>query len=214
MNEDYADLRHKMVEWQIRKRGFMDERALAAMERVPRHFFVPERVRHMAYEDMPLPIGQDQTISQPYIVALMVSLLGLKGEERVLEIGTGSGYQAAVLGTLAAEVHTVELVPSLAQNAERVLMELGYYNVHVHIGDGTLGWPEAAPYPAVIVSAAAPHVPAPLCEQLTEGGRLVLPVQQGYEQLLKVYTRRRDDYDERVVAPVAFVPLRGKHGWG
>ncbi len=212
MNEFAVD-RRAMVEMQLRRRGLSDERMLAAFEVVPRHLFVPEHYRFAAYDDMPLPIGYDQTISQPYIVALMISLLGLHGDECVLELGTGSGYEAALLGKLAAEVHTMELVPQLGTLAAQVLDELGCKNVHVHIGDGSLGWPEAAPYPAIIAAAAAPRVPPPLLEQLSDGGRLVLPVAAQHEQLLKVYVRRGNEYAERVVTPVAFVPMRGKHGW-
>jgi protein-L-isoaspartate(D-aspartate) O-methyltransferase len=203
-----------MVSAQMQRRGIRDDRVLEAFEQVPRHLFVPERMRHMAYEDMPLPIGRDQTISQPYIVALMTSLLELRGDERVLEVGTGSGYQAAILGRLAAEVHTVELLPDLAEHAEQLLHQLGYSNVRVHVGDGTLGWPAGAPYPAIVGTAAAPRVPPPLLDQLQEGGRLVLPVAHEYQQLLKVITRHGDDYDERVVMSVAFVPMRGRYGWG
>lgn len=213
MTDPFAMDRHHMVEMQLRHRGLHGERLLAAFEEVPRHLFVPEPSRHAAYDDMPLPIGHDQTISQPYIVGLMISLLGLQGDERVLEVGTGSGYQAALLGKLAAEVHTIELVPELALRAERLLDELGFSNVHVHVGDGSLGWPGAAPYPAIIAAAAAPHVPPPLLVQLSNGGRLVLPVANEHEQLLKVFTRDDQEYSERVVTAVAFVPLRGIHGW-
>lgn len=214
MMDDFRPERYQMVATQMQRRGIRDERILAAFEQVPRHLFVPEPMRHMAYEDMPLPIGRDQTISQPYIVALMTSLLELRGDERVLEIGTGSGYQAAILSRLAAEVYTVEVLPELAERAGQLLRELGYANIHVHVGDGTLGWPAAAPYPAIIGTAAAPRVPPPLLEQLEDGGRLVLPVAEEYQQLLKVITRRGDDYQERVATAVAFVPMRGKHGWG
>jgi protein-L-isoaspartate(D-aspartate) O-methyltransferase len=144
---------------------------------------------------------------------LMISLLDLHGDERVLEVGTGSGYQAALLGRMAWEVHTIELVPELGAEAARLLRELGYANVHVHIGDGTLGWAEAAPYRAIIGAAAAPEVPPPLLAQLADDGRLVLPVASDHEQLLQVYARRGSDYDKRVIAPVAFVPMRGRHGW-
>lgn len=213
MMEGFVEIRHEMVEGQIRQRGLQDLKVLSAFEQVPRHLFVPEPVRHAAYDDSPLPIGYGQTISQPYIVALMVSLLRLQRDERVLELGTGSGYQAAILSHLAAEVHTMELVPELGEAADQRLQEMGYTNVHVHIGDGSLGWPEAAPYPAIIASAAAPRVPPPLKEQLAEGGRLVLPVEENYEQFLKVITKRDQGYTERVVTAVAFVPMRGQHGW-
>ncbi len=213
MIDDFAAARHQMVEMQINRRGLHDARLLAAFEQVPRHLFVPERVRYAAYDDMPLPIGYDQTISQPYIVALMTGLLELNGAERVMELGTGSGYQAAILSSLAAEVHTLELVPELGEAADLLLRELGYTNVHVHIGDGSLGWPPAAPYPGIIAAAAAPEVPRPLLEQLCDGGRLVLPVVDQRLQLLKVFTKRQSEYVERVVTSVAFVPMRGKYGW-
>jgi protein-L-isoaspartate(D-aspartate) O-methyltransferase len=202
-----------MVEMQLRHRGLRGERLLSAFEQVPRHLFVPERARHAAYEDMPLPIGHDQTISQPYIVGLMLSVLELQGEERVLEIGTGSGYQAALLGRLAAEVHSVELIPELGYPADRLLRELGYTNIHVHIGDGSLGWPDASPYEGIVAAAAAPHVPPPLLQQLSDGGRLVLPVAEDHEQYLKIILRDGSRYLERVVTAVAFVPMRGKYGW-
>jgi protein-L-isoaspartate(D-aspartate) O-methyltransferase len=214
MMDVFAEQRHQMVETQISRRGLREERLLAAFEQVPRHLFVSERIRYAAYEDMPLAIGYGQTISQPYIVALMMNLLQLRGDERVLELGTGSGYQAALLGRLAAEVHSIELIPELGEAAAQLLRELGYTNVHVHIGDGTLGWPPAAPYPAIIAAAAAPRVPPPLLEQLTDNGRLVLPVAVADQQLLEVITRHGDEYGERVVTAVAFVPMRGKHGWG
>jgi protein-L-isoaspartate(D-aspartate) O-methyltransferase len=211
--DDYDAERHRMVEGQLRSRGLRDERLLGVFEQVPRHLFVPERERERAYADSPLPIGYDQTISQPYIVALMLSLLDLHGDERVLEIGTGSGYEAALLGKLAAEVHTVELLPELGQQADVLLQELGYTNVHVHIGDGSLGWPDEAPYAGIVGAAAAPQVPAPLLEQLSDGGRLVLPVAEGHDQYLKTITRSGNAYAERIVTAVAFVPMRGKHGW-
>lgn len=211
--DDFALVRRAMVQDQLRRRGLTDERLLRAFESVPRHIFVPPKSHRAAYDDMPLPIGWDQTISQPYIVGLMVMLLDLHGDERVLEIGTGSGYEAAILSQMAAEVHTIELVPQLGAEAARLLADLGDENVHVHIGDGTLGWPDAAPFQGIIGAAAAPLVPPPLLAQLSDGRRLVLPVASDQEQLLKVYIREGNDYDERVIAPVAFVPMHGKHGW-
>jgi len=202
-----------MVRTQIVRRGVRDERVLAALESVPRHLFVPEEYRHAAYDDNPLPIGSSQTISQPYIVALMTELLKLTGEERVLEIGTGSGYQAAILGMLAKEVHTVEYVPELATKAEKVLNELGIENVHVHIGDGSLGWPQSAPYGGILVAAAAPQAPKTLLKQLDEGGRMVLPVGGRGTQNLEVWERDGDRFKSRVETAVAFVPLRGEKGW-
>jgi protein-L-isoaspartate(D-aspartate) O-methyltransferase len=212
--DEYEAERQRMVDQQLRGRGLRDERVLEAFEGVPRHLFVPEQVRYQAYADMPLPIGQDQTISQPYIVALMLSLLNLQGDERVLEIGTGSGYEAALLGRLAAEVHSVELLPELGRQAKVLLRELDCQNVQVHIGDGSLGWPDAAPFAGIVAAAAAPKVPQPLLEQLADGGRLVLPVANGYEQYLKVISRSGSEYADRIVTAVAFVPMKGKHGWG
>jgi protein-L-isoaspartate(D-aspartate) O-methyltransferase len=202
-----------MVLEQISARGLDDPRLLAAFESVPRHLFVPEKWRSAAYQDHPLPIGFGQTISQPYTVALMTSLLQLVGEERVLEVGTGSGYQAAILGRMAGEVHTIELIPELAARAEKLLGELGVGNITVYAGDGSLGWPESAPYAGIMVTAAAPKAPGPLLEQLAEGGRLVIPVSRRWrDQLLKVITRRDQEFIEQVIAGVAFVPLRGKYG--
>jgi len=212
MNEFESD-RKQMVAKQIAGRGLHDARLLAAFENVPRHLFIPEEVRHHAYTDGPLPIGFSQTISQPYIVALMTHLLELIGSERVLEVGTGSGYQAAILSRLAAEVYTVEIVPELAERAKTILREAGCANVHVHLADGSLGWPEAAPYDAIIATAAAPSVPQPLLDQLTDGGRLVLPVgDRGYQEL-EVLKREGDAFKRRSVIAVAFVPLRGEYGW-
>jgi protein-L-isoaspartate(D-aspartate) O-methyltransferase len=211
--EAFSLERHRMVDEQIAQRGLRDPNLLSAFEEVSRHLFVPENSWYAAYDDTPLPIGFGQTISQPYIVALMTSLLELTGDERVLEVGTGSGYQAAILSRLAAKVHTIEFLPDLAIRAETLLRELEYSNVYIHVGDGSLGWPEAAPYPAIVVTASSPKVPDPLCEQLSEGGRLVLPVESHRVQLLKVLTRRGDEFIEEVITSVAFVPLRGKYGW-
>ncbi len=202
-----------MVAEQIAQRGIRDPRLLAVMEALPRHRFVPTDHLAWAYADGPLPIGFGQTISQPYIVALMTEALHLTGPERVLEVGSGSGYQAAVLGKMAAAVHTVEFIPELAAQAAAALKELGYANVHVHVGDGSLGWPECAPYDAILVAAAAPRVPQPLLEQLAEGGRLILPVgSQGFQQL-EIWERRGKKFEQEASIPVAFVPLRGEHGW-
>ena len=205
--------REKMVARQIERRGIKDERVLEAMRRVPRHRFVSEEYQHLAYTDGPLPIGSGQTISQPYIVALMSELLCLQGDERVLEVGTGSGYQAAVLGHLANEVHSIERHKELADHAVCVLKDLGLGNVCIHIGDGSLGLPENAPYAAIIVTAAAPNVPRPLLEQLEPGGRLVLPAGHLGAQFLERWIREGDDYKREDIIPVAFVPLIGKHGW-
>ena len=194
-------------------RRIRDGLVLQAMRTVPRHLFVPPEYRHLAYTDGPLPIGYGQTISQPYIVALMSQLLELKGQERLLEVGTGSGYQAAVLAHLAQDVHTIERFPELARQAERVLNELGCENVRVHVGDGTAGLLEFAPYHGIIVTAAAPHVPRALLDQLAGNGRLVIPVGERGSQFLERWTRRDDDFQAEEVIPVAFVPLVGQFGW-
>ena len=202
-----------MVREQIAARGVLEPRLLAVMGSVPRHRFVPAESQDWAYSDAPLPIGHAQNISQPYIAALMTELLELQGTERVLEVGTGSGYQAAVLGRLAAEVHSLELLPDLAGRAAAQLKELGYSNVYVHVGDGSLGWPEAAPYDAILVAASAPSAPEPLLAQLAEGGRMVLPVGgRGFQQL-QVWRRRDGKLEHTDHIPVAFVLLRGEHGW-
>lgn len=211
--DDFDALREAMVREQIEQRGVRDPRVLAAMRRVPRHRFVPPEAQHHAYRDGPLPIGGGQTISQPYIVALMTSLLRLDGRQRVLEIGTGSGYQAAILGELAEEVHSVERLPELAQRAAALLAELGYTNIHAHPGDGSLGWPEAAPYNGILVAAAAPRVPDALLEQLAPGGRLVIPVGGRSGQDLQLWQRAPGGLEMHTELPVAFVPLRGQAGW-
>lgn len=213
MSEDYEQQRQRMVAEQIRRRGLNEPRLLSAMQTVPRHLFVPAEYRLSAYEDGPLPIGFGQTISQPYIVALMTNLLQLRGDERVLEVGTGSGYQAAILGRLAREVHTVELLPELAERAAKLLEDLGVDNVHIHVGDGSLGWPESAPYAGILVAAAAPKVPQALLDQLSDGGRLVVPVGGRGLQELEVWERKGDRYETSNLLSVAFVPLRGKQGW-
>ncbi len=211
--DKYARERKRMVETQIARRGVREPRLLVAFESVPRHLFVPEEYRYAAYDDCPLPIGHSQTISQPYIVALMTELLRLRGNERVLEVGTGSGYQAAILGMMTEEVHTVEFIPELATRADKLLKRLGMDNVQVHIGDGSLGWPAAAPYAGILVAAAAPQTPKALLEQLEEGGRLILPVGGRGMQNLEVWERRGDEFNSRVETAVAFVPLRGEQGW-
>ena len=200
--------RERMVKEQIESRGIKDPLTLAALRAVPRHEFVPEASAGEAYGDFPLPIGHGQTISQPYIVAFMTEALGLRGGESVLEIGTGSGYQAAVLARIAGKVHTIEIVPELAGQARMRLARLGYRNVRVRAGDGYLGWPEAAPFDAIIVTAAAPRIPGPLKQQLAEGGRLVVPVGDEDQELI-VVTRHGSAFDERRVLPVRFVPMTG-----
>ncbi len=205
--------RERMIVDQLIGRDIRDQRVLEAMRTVPRHAFVPDDYRHLAYSDGPLPIGEGQTISQPYIVALMTQLLSLKESEKVLEIGTGSGYQAAILAYLVAEVHTIERHAKLAENARSLLKDLGYMNVHIHIGDGSQGWSAAASYDAVIVTAAAPKVPPSLLEQLAEGGRLVIPVGGRFNQVLQLWRRTDDALTHDELTPVAFVPLMGKYGW-
>ncbi len=212
-DDEFVLARQRMVEEQIANRGIKDGRLLTAMGSVPRHRFVPPDDLAWAYADGPLPIGHGQTISQPYIVALMTECLGLKGHECVLEIGTGSGYQAAVLACMADEVHTVELIPELAAEAERVLLELGYNNVHVHCADGSRGWPFNSPYSGILVAAAAPAAPDPLLAQLVEGGRLVVPVGGRGYQRLEIWQRRGMNFVCIPSMSVAFVPLRGDYGW-
>jgi protein-L-isoaspartate(D-aspartate) O-methyltransferase len=212
-SDRFAQARHDMVETQIRKRHITTSRVLDCLERVPRHEFVPAEFRDRAYEDAPLPIGGGQTISQPYIVAAMTAALSLRGDERVLEIGTGFGYQAAVLACLSREVFTVEFRAELATEAAQRLTRLGYTNVHVHCGDGTLGLPEFAPYDAILVAAAAPSVPAPLLAQLAEGGRMVVPVGGVENQDLRLVERSHDTLRTTMLEPCRFVPLLGAHGW-
>ena len=209
----YANLRDHMVNEQIISRGVHDERLLEVLRRVPRHWFVPEEYANIAYSDGPLPIGHGQTISQPYIVALMTELLELAGEENVLEVGTGSGYQAALLASLARQVHTIERHPSLAETAEKVLLRLGLSNVTVHVGDGSLGLLKFAPFQAIMVTAAAPRVPQPLFDQLDEGGCLVLPEGGAGGQMLDRWCKQGGELGQEHITPVAFVPLRGQHGW-
>ena len=181
---DYDKEREHMVESQLVRRGIKDRRVLDAMRQVPRHLFIPKDMRDLAYCDGPLPIGQGQTISQPYIVALMTELLELTGQEKVLELGTGSGYQAAILSRLVSQVYSVERHAALAEQAEKVFAQLGYDNIVIKVGDGTLGWPEHSPYDAIIVTAAAPDIPQPLTDQLADGGRLVAPVGSRWSQVL------------------------------
>lgn len=214
MTEDsYAALRERMVDQQIRARGVVDPRVLAAMRKVPRHLFIPPHLWDQAYDDYPLPIGEDQTISQPYIVALMTELLEIKEMDRVLEIGTGSGYQAAILAELAATVLSIDRVGGLADQARQVLDSLGYTNVRIRVGDGTLGWPEEMPFDAIIVTAGAPKVPRPLTEQLALGGRLVIPVGDVWSQTLTCVRKTREGLKFEYHGGCRFVRLIGKYGW-
>ncbi|MCD6419721.1 MAG: protein-L-isoaspartate(D-aspartate) O-methyltransferase [Synergistetes bacterium] len=207
-------LAQEMVETQIAKRGIKDERVLAAMANLPRHLFVPPRLRDSAYDDTPLPIGMGQTISQPYMVALMTELLALKGDERVLEIGTGSGYQTAVLCKLCAQVYTVERIEELIPIAEENLITAGLRNFRIKHGDGSIGWEEEAPFDAIIVTAAAPEVPQSLVEQLGERGRMVVPIGERYVQDLMLLLKDEDgSVKKKVVSRCVFVPLIGKEGW-
>ena len=205
--------RAAMVQHQLRARGIRDERVLAALGRLPREQFMPPDSRRLAYEDCALPIAEGQTISQPYMVALMSEALQLTGHERVLEIGTGSGYAAAVLGRLAASVISIERHPALAEQAAALLQSLGFANIAVRIGDGTRGWPSAAPYDAIVVTAGAPAVPASLTGQLAPGGRLVIPVGAAKQQMLVRITNQDGQLLREEITPCVFVPLIGAHGW-
>ena len=205
--------RENMVREQIEKRGSKDARVLEAMRRIPRHEFVADDAKNWAYSDSPLSIGDGQTISQPFIVAAMTELLHLQGYEHVLEIGTGSGYQTAILCELASQVYSVERIPKLARNSETRLAEMGYANIQLMVGDGTLGWPDHAPYDAIIVTAAAPQVPQALLDQLKPGGRLVIPIGLRFSQVLRVWQRVEDRFESHDSIGVMFVPLIGKQGW-
>ena len=205
--------RERMVDEQLKRRGITDARVLDAMRRIPRHRFVEEGLAHNAYEDHPLPIGEGQTISQPYIVALMTSLLGLTGQEKVLEVGTGSGYQTAVLGALARRGCSIERLPRLAERARATLETLGVANVWIRVGNGALGWPDEAPFDRILVAAGGPSVPPPLVEQLVEGGRLVLPVGSAEDQVLTVVERAGGETRTRQCGECKFVKLVGKYAW-
>jgi len=207
--QDPSEARRSMVNLQLEERGVRDPRVLAAMRKVPRHEFVPDEIREYAYDDRPLPIGFEQTISQPYIVGAMSEALQLDGSERVLEIGTGSGYQAAILAELCSEVFTIEIEPELAARASADLERLGYRNIHVRHGDGYLGWPEEAPFDAIMVTAAPPRVPQALVDQLAVGGRMVIPVGSISQDLLLI-TRTPEGIERRELMGVRFVPMR--HG--
>jgi protein-L-isoaspartate(D-aspartate) O-methyltransferase len=205
--------RERMVDEQVAGRGVTDPRVLAAMRRVPRHLFVEEALRERAYGDHPLPIGDGQTISQPYMVGKMTELLRLDGTQKVLEIGTGSGYQAAVLGELSARVCTVERIPKLAKRAREILELLGYSNVWVRVANGTLGWPDEAPFDRILVAAGAPSVPPPLIDQLAEGGCMVMPVGEATTQVLHLIEKRDGEMRMTEHAGCVFVKLVGKYAW-
>lgn len=212
--DKYIKLRREMVHYQIEKRGIRDKRVLDAFLKVPRHLFVDESLRNRAYEDYPLPIGDEQTISQPYTVAFMTDALKLKGEEKVLEIGSGSGYQTAILLELAKEVFCIERLASLAEKAMRKLKELNYSNFHIRVGDGTVGWKEEAPFDAILVAAGSPRVPPSLKEQLAIGGRLIIPVGDRYTQTMTLVTRKTEKLlEEKYLGAFRFVGLIGEEGW-
>jgi protein-L-isoaspartate(D-aspartate) O-methyltransferase len=211
--ERYTRQRERMVASQIEARQIRDPRLLAAMRKIPRHKFIPPGRRNIAYDDRPVLIGNHQTISQPYIVALMTDLLKLEGDERVLEIGTGSGYQAAILREMCAQVYTVERHKPLADQAAHTLKELGIENITILHGDGSCGWPEKALFDAIMVTAAAPSVPDPLKNQLEIGGRLVIPVGLPGMQNLQLWRREEDGFQQTLIVPVSFVPLRGAFGF-
>jgi protein-L-isoaspartate(D-aspartate) O-methyltransferase len=213
-SDRFATMRQKMVNAQLRARGIGDEKVLAAMEKVPRHLFVADEYRESAYEDHPLPIGAGQTISQPYIVAFMLEALALDASEMVLEIGTGSGYQAALLAELARQVYSVERIESLAHGAEEILQHLGYTNVRLILGDGSYGLSEHAPFDAIVVSAAAPTIPQALLEQLREGGRMVIPVGPAAAQELKLVGKQDSGAVVTNLEGCRFVPLIGEQGYG
>ncbi|MGH9840877.1 MAG: protein-L-isoaspartate(D-aspartate) O-methyltransferase [Blastocatellia bacterium] len=207
--DDYKRQRLRMVEEQISGRGIRSEAVLAAMKKAPRHRFVPESYRHLAYADHPLPIGQDQTISQPFIVAYMSEAAEIAAGEKVLEIGTGSGYQAAILGELAKEVYSIEIIPELAERARQTLGALGYRNIQVKAGNGYLGWPGAAPFDAIVVTAAPDEIPKALVEQLAVNGKMVIPVGKMYQEMV-ILTKTKESLIEKRTIPVRFVPMTGK----
>jgi len=213
MKDPFEARRKAMVYDQIRRRGVSDERVLQAMEGVPRHLFVPEGMEEEAYQDRPLPIGSDQTISQPYIVAVMTALLRVAPSDAVLEIGCGSGYQAAILNRIARSVISIERIDDVARQAEENFRRAGITGIRIIIGDGTEGYPEGAPYDAILVTAAAPSLPEPLLSQLADGGRLVAPVGDTFIQHLTRVTRRGSEYIRESFEPVRFVPLLGRYGW-
>jgi protein-L-isoaspartate(D-aspartate) O-methyltransferase len=210
---DYAALRKRMVEEQLIPRGIKNQRALDAFYGLQREKFIPEESRTSAYADFPVPVGNGQTISQPYIVALMTECLDLTGQEKVLEIGTGSGYQAAILAELAREVYSIERFEGLSNKAQAVLKELGYTNIKMKVGDGTLGWPEEAPFDRIIITAASPKIPLPLIEQLKEGGKLILPLGESFSQVLTLAQKKGNRLEAVDICGCVFVPLIGKYGW-
>ena len=211
--QSYAGQRRKMVEEQLVERGINDLRLLEVVSRVPRHLFVQESLQHRAYGDTPLPIGENQTISQPYIVGAMTEALDLKGEERVLEIGTGSGYQTAIIAELCSQVFTIERLNNLSRKAQNVLESLNYMSIVFKMFDGTYGWPDQAPFDAILITASAPEIPGSLVKQLGDGGRLVAPIGEADKQKLVVLTKNGDRVSRRDLGDCKFVPLIGKYGW-
>lgn len=212
LEPDFRGPRRRLVEM-LHDQGIKDLAVLNAIDQTPRHLFVPTGVRHRAYEDSALPIGSGQTISQPSIHARYLELLKLTGNEKLLEIGTGSGYQTALLSRLAAQVFSIERIPELLDKARETIKKIGARNISFLLGDGTLGWRQYAPYDAILVGAAAPEVPSTYREQVTEGGRILIPLGDKEEQILYMFTRRGDELEETEIAPVRFVPLVGKHSW-
>jgi protein-L-isoaspartate(D-aspartate) O-methyltransferase len=210
---DFPKARLKMVEEQIILRGIKDPRLIAAIKKVPRHLFVEEALQNQAYNDHPLPIGEKQTISQPYMIALMTEAMQLAGKERVLEIGAGSGYQTAILAEMAAEVFSIERIRSLAIKARKLLYELGYFNVDIKIFDGTYGWVEKGPFDAIIVTAGVPDIPQPLFDQLSMGGRLVIPIGDAFVQDLFRITKTEEGMKKEDLGGCRFVKLIGRYGW-
>lgn len=212
-NLDFDGMRKRMVEEQLVGRGISDKRVLGAFLKVPRHKFIPDEYVESSYSDCPLPIGSGQTISQPYMVALMTEHLGLKGPERVLEVGTGSGYQTAILAELAGGVYSIERIDELARKADEALKELGYDNFSIKVGDGTLGWEEEAPYGGIIVTAGTPQIPQSIIKQLKDGGRLVIPVGGAFSQILTIAEKKGESIKTASVCGCVFVPLIGEEGW-
>jgi protein-L-isoaspartate(D-aspartate) O-methyltransferase len=210
---DYTLLRKRMVEDQLIPRGIKNQRVLDAFYKVQRHRFVPEEIRNSAYSDFPVPIGRGQTISQPYIVALMTEYLDLSGQEKVLEIGTGSGYQTAILAELTKEIYSIERFEELSKNAWAILNEFGYTNVSLKVDDGTLGWPESAPFDRIIITAASPRIPLPLTEQLKENGKFILPLGENTTQILTLVEKKNNKFEYTNLCGCVFVPLVGKYGW-
>ncbi|MFQ5928363.1 MAG: protein-L-isoaspartate(D-aspartate) O-methyltransferase [Acidobacteriota bacterium] len=213
MRDPFRIDRERMVELQLKKRSIHDPRVLQAFRRVPRHEFVPENLRQQAYADGPLPIGEGQTISQPYMVAIMTQVAEITPGNRILEVGTGSGYQTAILLEMGAEVYTIERISQLLQQALETLHRLNYTNVHTRAANGTLGWEEEAPFDAILVTAGAPQIPRPLLDQLAIGGRLVIPLDEDYSQVLYIVRRTEEGFEKERGERCTFVPLIGEHGW-